>query len=107
MEHDLEKAVNMKLILCILEQLSGLKINFHKSEIFCFGKAKEVEEQYKHIFGCESCVLPFKYLGVPIHYKKLRNLEWYPVESRFEGKLGCWKGKLLSYGDRLVLVNSF
>jgi hypothetical protein len=25
MEHDLEKAVNMKLILCIFEQLSGLK----------------------------------------------------------------------------------
>ena len=51
MDHDLEKAVNMKLILCILEQLSRLKINFHKSEIFYFGKEKEVEEQYKHIFG--------------------------------------------------------
>jgi hypothetical protein len=44
MQHDLEKALNMKLILCMFEQLSGLKINFHKSEIFCFGKAKEVEE---------------------------------------------------------------
>jgi hypothetical protein len=39
MNHDLEKALNMKLILCIFEQLSGLKINFHKSELFCFGKA--------------------------------------------------------------------
>jgi hypothetical protein len=47
MEHDLQKAVNMKLILCIFEQLSGLKINFHKSEIFCFGKAKDMEVQYK------------------------------------------------------------
>ena len=44
MEHDLQKAVNMKLILCIFEQLSGLKINFHKSEIFCFGKAKDDEQ---------------------------------------------------------------
>src|SRR5438105_6792406 len=26
MEHDLEKTVNMKLILCIFEQLSGLKL---------------------------------------------------------------------------------
>jgi hypothetical protein len=50
MEHDLAKAVNMKLILCFFEQLSSLKINFHKSEIFCFGKAKEVENDYKHIF---------------------------------------------------------
>jgi hypothetical protein len=31
MEHNLEKAINMKLILYFFEQLSGLKINFHKS----------------------------------------------------------------------------
>jgi hypothetical protein len=60
LEHDLEKALNMKLVLCIFEQLSGLKINFHKSEIYCFGKAREVEDEYKHIFGCESGTLPFK-----------------------------------------------
>jgi hypothetical protein len=99
MEHDLQKALTMKLILCIFEQLSGLKINFHKSELFCFGNAREEEQQYKHIFGCEAGSMPFKYLGVPIHYKTLRNSDWYPVETRFEGKLGCWKGKLLSYED--------
>jgi hypothetical protein len=106
LEHDLQKAANMKLILCIFEQLSGLKINFHKSEIFCFGRAREEKQQYKHIFGCESGMLPFRYLGIPIHYKTLKISDWYPVETRFESKLGCWKGKLLSYGDRLVLINS-
>ena len=106
MEHDLLKAVNMKLILCIFEQLSGLKINFHKSKIFCFGKAKEEEDQYKQIFGCEAGALPFKYLGIPIHYRRLLNKEWNTVESRFEKKLACWQSKLLSYGDRLVLINS-
>ena len=40
MDHDLEKARNMKLLLCAFEQLSGHKINFHKSEIFCFGAAQ-------------------------------------------------------------------
>jgi hypothetical protein len=44
MEHDIEKALNMKLILCIFEQLSGIKINFHMSEVFCFGKARNVQE---------------------------------------------------------------
>jgi hypothetical protein len=34
MEHDVEKVVNMKLILCMFEQLSRLKINFHKSDFF-------------------------------------------------------------------------
>jgi hypothetical protein len=78
-----------------------LKINFHKSEIFCFGKVKELEAQYKNIFA-----LPFKYLGIPIHYRRLLNKEWNPVENWFEKKLGCWQGKLLSYGDRLALINS-
>jgi hypothetical protein len=32
MEHDLDKARNLNLILSAFEQLSGLKINFHQSE---------------------------------------------------------------------------
>ena len=106
MENNLEKALNMKLDLCIFEQLSGLKINFNKSEIFCFGKAKEEEYQYRLLFGCEIGSLPFRYLGVPIHFRKLTNGEWKPVEDKFETKLACWMGKLLSYGDRLTLINS-
>ena len=43
MEHNFEKAKNMKLLLTMFEQLSGLKINFHKSELFCFGEAKGVQ----------------------------------------------------------------
>src|SRR6185312_3697901 len=54
MEHDLEQAQNMKLIFCAFEQLSGLKINFHKSELFCFGKAKDFEDQYRELFGCNT-----------------------------------------------------
>jgi hypothetical protein len=52
------------VIFFIFEQLSVLKINFHKSEIFCFGKAKDEERQYKQLFGYESRSLPFRYLGV-------------------------------------------
>jgi hypothetical protein len=36
MMNDFEKAQNLKLSLAAFEQLSGLKINFHKSELFCF-----------------------------------------------------------------------
>jgi len=34
LSHDLPKATNMKLLLSLFEQLSGLKINFHQSEFF-------------------------------------------------------------------------
>jgi hypothetical protein len=39
MEHDLEKARHLKLILAAFEQLSSLMINFDKRELFCFGEA--------------------------------------------------------------------
>jgi hypothetical protein len=36
MDHNLEKSMNMKLLLSAFEELSDLKINFHKSEVFLF-----------------------------------------------------------------------
>jgi hypothetical protein len=67
----LERARNLKFIMCLFENMSGLKINFHKSEIYCFGNAKEIEDMYTDIFTCPIANLPMKYLGVPIDNKKL------------------------------------
>ena len=86
--------------------MSGLKINFHKSEIFCYGQAKEFDDEYIELFGCNDGEYPFRYLGIPIHFRQLRNIDWRKVEERFEKKLTCWKAKHLSYGGRLVLLNS-
>lgn len=105
-EHDIAKARNMKLVLCLFEYLSGLKTNFNKSELFCFGKAKEEKDAYRQLFGCEMGSLPFTYLGIPIHHRRLTNKKWKCIEDRFEKRLSCWKGKLMSYGGRLVLINS-
>jgi hypothetical protein len=66
MDNDLEKAKNMKLLLCAFEQLSGLKINFHKSELFCYGTAKINQNKYMQIFGCDLRSFPFRYLGIPM-----------------------------------------
>ena len=47
MENNLEQEKNLKLLLCAFEQLSGLKINFHKSELFCFGEAIVFKTEYE------------------------------------------------------------
>jgi retron-type reverse transcriptase len=73
MEHDIEKAKNMKLLLSVFKQLLGLKINFYKSEIFCFGQAKDYELQYEQLFRCKKVSYPFKYLGIHMHYRRLNN----------------------------------
>ena len=53
MDHDIEKAKNMTLLLSAFEQMSGLKINFNKSGPFCYGETKECETQYTELFGCK------------------------------------------------------
>jgi hypothetical protein len=106
MEHNLEQAANMKLLLCAFEKLSGLKINFHKSELFCYGEAKEMEDKYTELFGCDLGKYPFKYLGIPMDHKRISNADWKIIEDKFEKKLSCWKGKILSYEGTLVLINS-
>jgi hypothetical protein len=96
----------MKLVLYIFEELSDFKINFHKSEVFCFSKAKQDEQSYINLFECEAGSFPFRYLRIPIHFRKLKNAEWKLLKDHFEKKLASWIGKLLSYGDRLILINS-
>jgi len=83
MEDDLDEAKNLKLVLIAFEKLSGLKINFHKSELFCFGAANNHGLEYKRIFGCVEGSFPFRYLGIPMHYRKLSNKHWCSIEERF------------------------
>jgi hypothetical protein len=44
LDDDLEKSKGLKLVLSVFEKLSGLKINFHKSELFCFGETRDMIE---------------------------------------------------------------
>jgi hypothetical protein len=41
-----------------------------------------------------------------MHHKRITNVDWKIIEEKFEKKLSCWKGKMLSYGGRLILLNS-
>ena len=65
-----------------------------------------MEREYVTLFGCGSGRYPFRYLGIPMHHKKLSNKDWLTIEERIQKKLSSWKGKHLSVGGRLVLINS-
>jgi hypothetical protein len=78
LDHDLEHAKNIKL-LAGFEQLSDLKINFHKSEILYYGGAKELQDEYIELFECNAEEYPFRYLWTPMHCKQLLNSEWSKI----------------------------
>jgi hypothetical protein len=49
--HDPEKALNLKLLLYSFELMSGLKINFTKSEVFMVSGDNQIAEFYSGMFG--------------------------------------------------------
>jgi hypothetical protein len=78
LDDDIVKARNLKLVLCAFEKLSGLKINFHKSELFGFGETKEKNDQYVELFGCREGELP------------LDTWESQWATANFQIKTGVW-----------------
>jgi hypothetical protein len=80
LDDDLEKAKGLRIVLSAFEKLSGLKINFHKSELFCFGETRERTGEYVELFGCKEGEFPFRYLGIPMSPSRIHNKDWRVVE---------------------------
>lgn len=57
------------------------------------------------MFGCMVGDLPFTYLGIPMGISRPKVIDLSPLVDRVERRLSATFA-LLSYGDRLTLVNS-
>jgi hypothetical protein len=106
LEDDLKKTKNLKMVLGAFEKLSCLKINFHKSELFSFGETRERVAEYVDLFGCKEGAFPFRYLGIPMSYRKLSIKDWREVEERFQKKAKQLEGKVTFVG-RVTCLNQF
>ena len=71
-----------------------------------FATAKVSQNDYAQIFRCDLGSFLFRYLGIPMHRRKLMNKDRKHVEERFQKRLNCWRSKMLSVEGRLVLINS-
>ena len=49
---------------------------------------------------------PIKYMGVPLHFTKLRREDLQPVIGKIIKRISGWKGRLLSYVGRLTLLKA-
>ncbi|XP_026443572.1 uncharacterized protein LOC113343651 [Papaver somniferum] len=58
------------------------------------------------IWGMERAIFPDKYLGIQPKPGIVRHIHVRQVVEKIMDKLAGWKGKLLSFQDRLVLIRS-
>jgi len=74
----------MKLVLYIYELMSGLKINFSKSEVILINGDNDLCSQYAELFNCQVGAFPIKYLGVPVSPGKLHVKDWVQLEEKMK-----------------------
>jgi hypothetical protein len=97
---------NLKVILLCFENMSGLKINFDKSEVVVTGVPLELQHQVAHMLNCKRGEFPIKYLGLPISDKALRVADWNFLPEKIGHRVDPWQGLFLASAGRLELTNS-
>lgn len=97
---------NLKSIFIWFEHISGMRINFHKSELIPMNVEEGQAHHLAQLFGCPIGELPIKYLGVPLHFKKLTREDIQPLIDKMLKRMAGWRGNLLSYVAKLILVKS-
>jgi hypothetical protein len=106
LRHDTQEACYLKWLMVCFEQIYGMKINYHKSDMTPIYLDEEEIHQMAQIFCCKLGSFPFKYLGVPLHHKKLKRKDIQPVVDKVINSIRGGKGILISYNTRLTLLKT-
>lgn len=103
---DEESICNTKFLLYCFEALSGLKINYQKSEIFVLEATIERQREIADLFNCNIGAFPMKYLGVMLDRYYMSSADFAYVYQKVEKRVPTWQSCLLSYGGKMILTES-
>lgn len=106
LENSIEKTTNLKMVLTCFEQVSGMKINYTNSELISINMSVEETNPFVEALGCKKGNFPIKYMGIHPHYDKLRREDIQPLIDKILKGIADWRGKLLSYKGKLVLIHT-
>ena len=101
----LDNVSAIKAILRSFELVSGLRINFAKSQFGAIGQSEEWCTLAADILNCGPLQFPFIYLGMPIGVNPRRKVVWEPLIRKLEAKLNKWNQRSLSMAGRITLIN--
>ena len=77
LQNNIPQAIHFKWLLACFEKLSGMKINYNKSDLITMGASEEEKTALARFFCCNIGDFPIKYLGVPLHFTKLKRERGY------------------------------
>ena len=105
-QEDMEGARNLKLLLYAFETMSGLKINFEKTEVVLIQDDVMKQKDYADLFNCQMCKWPIIYLGAPVCARRITVAEMKFLDEKLKNKMGGWMGGSMSIGGRVIKIDS-
>lgn len=96
----------MKFLLICFQEMSGLTINFVKSEVMVMGYSDQERSQIANLLNCQLGSFPMSYLGLPVSDNLVRMRELRPVVDKVEHRVDPWQGRLVTKARKAVLVVS-
>jgi hypothetical protein len=102
---DILSIASIKIMLICFEAMSGMKINFAKSQMFAIGMSEDEGVRIANIVNCHKADLPMTYLGLPCSDRTLLEADWDPTVLKVSSRCYPWEGKLMSSASRLMLIN--
>jgi mannosylglycoprotein endo-beta-mannosidase len=97
---------NLKFILLCFEAMSGLKINFDKSEVVVMGFDPNEQQWIVDNRNYRLSAFPVNYLGMPHQDTRILIKDLDPLVGRAKSKAEPWRWKFTSNGSKIVLIKS-
>ena len=103
--HD-QEARDVKQILHIFGEASGLKTNLAKCSIMPIYGGEDSLEEIVSILGCQVQQFPIRYLGLPLSTKQIPKSHFQSVVKGVARKMPPCHGNLMAKSGRLVWIKS-
>jgi hypothetical protein len=97
--------LTLKALLNSFADSTGLKVNYHKSNIYPINVETGKMENLASTFGCQIGCFPFTYLGLPMGLTKPKVEHFIPLVQRIKRRLVS-TSNFLTQADRLEMVNA-
>lgn len=103
---DIHNIATVKTLLVYFEAMSGMKINFAKSEAFIIGLPESESSRVADLLNCKKVAFPITHLGLPCAEKSLTESDWDPTIEEVIRRSEPWQRKLMSSTARLTFTNA-
>ena len=98
--------INLKFLLLCFEAMSGLKINFDKSEVVILGYSVEEQQLIADNLNYRLASFPVTYLGMLVMDTWILAKDYDPLIEQVKSREDLWQGRFTSKGNKTVLIDS-